>query len=42
MPAGRPPRSGTAHHTNRVVFDEDAMAAGVAVYAGPALDLLVK
>ncbi len=31
-PAGAPP-----NHSNRVVFDESAMAAGVAVYAGLAL-----
>ncbi|MBW0113899.1 M20 metallopeptidase family protein [Pseudonocardia abyssalis] len=29
-----------ANHSNRVVFDESAMAAGVAVYAGLALDAL--
>jgi hippurate hydrolase len=34
-PAGAPP-----NHSNRVVFDEGAMAAGVAVYAGLALDAL--
>ncbi|WP_219415110.1 M20 metallopeptidase family protein [Pseudonocardia nigra] len=28
------------NHSNRVVFDEDAMAAGVAVYSGLALDAL--
>jgi amidohydrolase len=34
-PAGAPP-----NHSNRVVFDEDAMAAGVAVYTALALDAL--
>jgi amidohydrolase len=34
-PAGAPP-----NHSNRVVFDEDAMAAGVAVHAALALDAL--
>jgi amidohydrolase len=43
---GCPPNvhPGTAppNHSNRVVFDEDAMASGVAVYAGLALDALAK
>jgi len=34
-PAEAPP-----NHSNRVVFDEDAMVAGVALYAGFALDAL--
>jgi hippurate hydrolase len=34
-PAGAPP-----NHSNRVIFDEDAMAAGVAVYTALALDAL--
>jgi hypothetical protein len=33
---GRPP----PNHSNRVVFDESAMAAGAAVYAALALDAL--
>ncbi len=34
------PDSAAPNHSNRVVFDEAAMAAGVAVYAGLALDAL--
>jgi metal-dependent amidase/aminoacylase/carboxypeptidase family protein len=41
---GRPPGLDAAtvapNHSNRVVFDEAAMASGVAVYAGLALDAL--
>jgi hypothetical protein len=42
---GRLPARGSTHeaapnHSNRVVFDEAAMVAGVAVYAGLALDAL--
>ncbi len=39
-PPGVDPRCGPANHSNRVVFDEAAMAAGVALYAGLALDAL--
>ncbi len=44
---GRPPELDPAvtpppNHSNRVVFDEDAMAAGVAVYAALALNHLVR
>jgi amidohydrolase len=34
------PGAAPPNHSNRVVFDEDAMADGVAVYAGLALDAL--
>jgi hippurate hydrolase len=41
---GRPPEVDAAdaapNHSNRVVFDEDAMASGVAMYAAFALDAL--
>jgi amidohydrolase len=36
-PAGIDPAAAAPNHSNRVVFDETAMAAGVAVYAGLAL-----
>jgi hippurate hydrolase len=39
-PVGTDPATAAPNHSNRVVFDEDAMAAGVAVYAGLALDAL--
>ncbi len=39
-PPGVDPRRAAPNHSNRVVFDEAAMAAGVAVYAGLALDAL--
>jgi len=39
-PPGLDPSDAAANHSNRVVFDEDAMAHGVAVYAGFALDAL--
>ncbi len=41
--AARPaldPTAAPPNHSNRVIFDEDAMAAGVAVYAGLALEAL--
>ena len=41
-PPGVHPGTAPPNHSNRVVFDEDAMAAGVAVYAGLALDALAK
>lgn len=36
-PPGVDPRTAAPNHSNRVLFDEAAMAAGVAVYAGLAL-----
>ena len=39
-PAGTDPARAAPNHSNRAVFDEPAMAAGVAVYAGLALDAL--
>lgn len=39
-PPGVDPAEAPPNHSNRVVFDEDAMVAGVAVYAGFALDVL--
>ena len=39
-PPGRDPDSVPAHHSNRAVFDEAAMAHGVALYAGFALEAL--
>ena len=39
-PAGLDPSTAPANHSNRVVFDESALADGVAVYAGLALDAL--
>jgi hippurate hydrolase len=40
-PPGTQPGLAAPNHSNRVVFDEAAMADGVAVYAGLALDALV-
>jgi hippurate hydrolase len=39
-PPGVAPHDAAPNHSNRVVFDEAAMAAGVALYAGLALDAL--
>jgi amidohydrolase len=39
-PPGTDPATAPPNHSNRVVFDEAAMATGVAVYAGLALDAL--
>jgi hippurate hydrolase len=39
-PAGVDPAAAAPNHSNRAVFDESAMAAGVAVYAGLALAAL--
>jgi amidohydrolase len=39
-PAGVDPLGAPPNHSNRVVFDEQAMTAGVAIYAGLALDAL--
>ncbi len=39
-PPGTTPALAPPNHSNRVVFDEQAMSAGVAVYAGLALDAL--
>jgi amidohydrolase len=39
-PAGVDPLGAPPNHSNRVVFDEQAMVAGVALYAGLALDAL--
>ncbi len=39
-PAGADPATAPDNHSNRVVFDEDSMAAGVAVYAALALEHL--
>jgi hippurate hydrolase len=39
-PPGVDPAQAPANHSNRVVFDEDAMAHGVAMYAAFALDVL--
>lgn len=39
-PPGLDPACAPPNHSNRVVFDEAAMSAGVAVYAGLALDAL--
>jgi amidohydrolase len=39
-PPGVDPGDAAPNHSNRVVFDEAAMAAGVAIYAGLALDAL--
>jgi hippurate hydrolase len=36
-PAGADPATTPDNHSNRVVFDEDSMASGVAVYAALAL-----
>ena len=40
LPARRRPGRAPPNHSNRVVFDEDAMVAGVALYSGLALDAL--
>ena len=39
-PRGTDPSDSPPNHSNRVVFDEDAMVAGVALYAGYALESL--
>jgi hippurate hydrolase len=39
-PPGTDPSEAPPNHSNRVVFDEDAMVAGVALYAGFVLDVL--
>ncbi|OXM49578.1 M20 metallopeptidase family protein [Amycolatopsis alba] len=39
-PPGSDPATVEANHSNRVIFDEDAMANGVAMYAAFALDAL--
>ncbi|HKR50052.1 MAG TPA: M20 family metallopeptidase [Pseudonocardiaceae bacterium] len=39
-PAGHEPDTTPANHSNRVIFDESAMAHGVALYAGFALEAL--
>jgi hippurate hydrolase len=39
-PSDRAPGTAPANHSNRVVFDESAMAHGVALYAGFALEAL--
>ena len=39
---GLEPTAAPPNHSNRVIFDEDAMAAGVAVYAGLALEALAR
>jgi len=39
-PPGTDPRVAAPNHSNRVLFDEEVMAAGAAVYAGLALDAL--
>jgi amidohydrolase len=39
-PPGTDPATAPPNHSNRVVFDEDAMATGVALYAALALDAL--
>jgi hippurate hydrolase len=36
-PAGVDPRTAPANHSNRVVFDEQAMASGIAMYSAVAL-----
>jgi amidohydrolase len=41
-PPGLEPTAAPPNHSNRVIFDEDAMAAGVAVYAGLALEALAR
>ena len=38
-PPGTDPAEAEANHSSRVIFDEDAMASGVALYAAFALDL---
>jgi amidohydrolase len=39
-PPGVDPAEAPPNHSNRVVFDEEAMIAGVALYAGYALEVL--
>lgn len=39
-PRGTDPAEAPPNHSNRVVFDEEAMVAGVALYAGYAMDVL--
>ncbi len=39
-PRGTDPATAPPNHSNRVVFDEEAMATGVALYAGLAIDAL--
>jgi hippurate hydrolase len=39
-PPGQDPATGPGNHSNLVVFDEDALPAGVALYAAMALDAL--
>jgi amidohydrolase len=39
-PPGLDPRTAPPNHSNRVTFDEDAMATGIAMYAGVALEHL--
>ena len=39
-PADRNPSSAAPNHSNRVAFDEQAMATGIATYAAVALDHL--
>jgi amidohydrolase len=41
-PAGVAPRDVAPNHSNRMVLDEDAMATGIAVYAGVALRWLAE
>jgi hippurate hydrolase len=36
-PKGAAPRDAAPNHSNRMILDEDAMAAGIATYAGVAL-----
>jgi hippurate hydrolase len=39
-PPGQDPRTAEPNHSNRVMFDEDAMATGIAMYASVALNHL--
>ena len=39
-PDGRNPATAAPNHSNRVVFDEESMATGIAAYAAVALDHL--
>jgi len=39
-PADRDPATAAPNHSNRVTFDEPAMATGIATYAALALDRL--
>jgi amidohydrolase len=41
-PEGRNPATAAPNHSNRVVFDEPAMATGIAAYAAVALDHLAQ